>query len=221
MFEKEESIKALPFYDKLTDEQKKMIFNNSEIKSFTEGEILSGLVHNCMGPFLILKGEVRAVLTDENFREITLFKLYPNEIALLSAACVIEFITFDAQFVVGKDSVLLLIGAQTIKKIMEENLPVRCNIFETLTDRFSFCMLTMYELLFTRYDRRMAAFLVERYIYTGETEFKITQKELAKMTSSVREVAGRTIRQFAKDGLVEYGRGRIKLIDIKRLKELM
>ena len=63
--------------------------------------------------------------------------------------------------------------------------------------------------------------MVERYICTGETEFNITQEGIAKETNSVREVAGRTIRQFVKDGLIEYGRGRIKILDIKKLKNLM
>lgn len=63
--------------------------------------------------------------------------------------------------------------------------------------------------------------MVERYVYTGETEFNITQEEIAKMTSSAREVAGKTIRQFAKDGIIEYGRGKVRLIDIQKLKDMM
>ena len=160
-------------------------------------------------------------MDDENFREVTLFKLYKGDMALLSAACVLEYVTFDVKFVVESDSVLLIIESGTIKEIMTKNIAVRCKVFEGLTERFSSCMLTMHDLLFTRYDRRLASFLVERYLYTGETEFYITQEEIAKMTSSVREVAGRAIRQFAKDGLIEYGRGRVKLLDIKKLKNLM
>ena len=186
-----------------------------------KGEEITGLINHCIGPFLILEGEVRAIIDDENCREITLFELRANEIGLLSAACVLEHITFDAKFVVEKDSVLLTVKSCAVKKIMEANAEVRCVIFETLTDRFSLCMTTLHGLLFTRYERRMAAFLVERYVYTGETEFKITQEEVAKMTSSAREVAGKTIRQFAKDGIIEYGRGKIKILDIQKLKNML
>ena len=215
------AIKQIPFYKLLTEEQKEDVFNHSEIKKFGKGEIISGFLNPCIGPFLILEGEVRAIMEDENLREITLFKLRKGDVALLSAACVLEYVTFDVKFVVGSDSSLLIVESHTIKEIMTDNLAVRCKMFEGLTDRFSSCMLTMHDLLFTRYDRRMAAFLVERYLYTGETEFHITQEEIAKLTSSVREVAGRTIRQFAKDGLIEYVRGKIKLLDIKKLKDLI
>ena len=221
MYEKTTAIQGFPFYKYLTDDQKEMLANNSEIKTYKKGEVITGLINHCVGPFLILQGEVRAIIDDENFREITLFLLRENEIGLLSAACVLEHITFDAKFVVETDSVLVTAKSCAIKKIMEANAEVRCVIFETLTDRFSLCMTTLHGLLFTRYERRMAAFLVERYVYTGETEFDITQEEIAKLTSSAREVAGKTIRQFAKDGIVEYSRGKIKLIDINKLKDMM
>ena len=210
MFETAKAIQGLPFYEYLTNEQKEIVLNNSEIASYKKGEVITGLINHCVGPFLILEGAVRAIIDDENFREITLFELRANEMGLLSAACVLE-----------RDSVLLTVKSCAVKKIMEANAEVRCVIFETLTDRFSLCMTTLHGLLFTRYERRMAAFLVERYVYTGETEFNITQEEIAKMTSSAREVAGKTIRQFAKDGIIEYGRGKVRLIDIQKLKDMI
>ena len=221
MFAKSTTIQGLPFYKHLTEKQAELVLESSEIRTYKKGEVITGLINHCVGPFLILEGEVRAIIDDENFREITLFELRENEMGLLSASCVMEHITFDAKFVVERDSVLLTVKSCAIKKIMEENIEVRCSIFETLTDRFSLCMTTLHGLLFTRYERRMAAFLVERYVYTGETEFNITQEEIAKMTSSAREVAGKTIRQFAKEGMVEYGRGKIKILDIQKLKEMM
>ena len=221
MFAKSTTIQGLPFYKHLTEKQAELVLDSSEIRTYKKGEVITGLINHCVGPFLILEGEVRAIIDDENFREITLFELRENEMGLLSASCVMEHITFDAKFVVERDSVLLTVKSCAIKKIMEENIEVKCSIFETLTDRFSLCMTTLHGLLFTRYERRMAAFLVERYVYTGETEFNITQEEIAKMTSSAREVAGKTIRQFAKEGIVEYGRGKIKILDIQKLKEMM
>lgn len=220
-FQKSDAIKSLPFYSSLTADEIENVLQNSEIKLFKKGETITGLESRCLGPFLILEGEARAVIEDENLREVTLYKLYPDEMGLLSAACVLEHITFDAKFEVEKDSVFLVLKSCAIKKLMEKNLNVKCLIFETLTDRFSACMETMRDLLFTKYDRRMASFLVERYIYTEQKEFNITQEEIAKMTSSVREVAGKTIRKFAEEGILEYGRGKIKILDLQKLKDKM
>ena len=140
MFETAKAIQGLPFYEYLTNKQKEIVLNNSEIASYKKGEVITGLINHCVGPFLILEGAVRAIIDDENFREITLFELRANEMVLLSAACVLE-----------RDSVLLTVKSCAVKKIMEANAEVRCVIFETLTDRFSLCMTTLHGLLFTRY----------------------------------------------------------------------
>ncbi len=220
MFEKSTAIKALPFYNFLTREQWESLLCASEIRHFHSDENIVGLIENRIGPFLVLHGEIRAVMDDESGREITLYKLYPREMGLLSTACILEYIALDVRFIADADSVLLVTESRSIKEIMEVNLAVKCAIFEMLTDRFSSCMESMRDLIFTRYDKRLAVFLLERYLYTGKTEFFITQEEVAKKTSSVREVAGRTIRRFAEEGILEYGRGKIKLLDVQRLKRM-
>lgn len=220
-FEKSSCLATLPFYELLTDEQKAVVFDNSEIKSFSKGEIISCKKDGKTGPFLILDGEVRAIMDDENLREIALFRLYPQELGLLSTSCLSDYITFDVKFVVEEDCALLIVGTDIFKTIIESNLAVRISVFETLTERFSSCMENVYEVLFTRYESRMAAFLIERYLCTGNTELSLTQETIAKMTGSVREVAGRTIRRLAQDGILEYGRGKVTIVDVDKLKALM
>ncbi len=212
---------ALPFFDSLSEGQKKEIENASEVKKLAKGERINGCEKNCIGPFLVLKGELRAVMDDENLREVTLFKLYEGDTGLLSATCVLEQIAFEASFITDTAVTLLVVKSCVLKRIMEENLAVRCIVFEILTDRFSACMTAMRRLLFTSYEKRLAFFLVETCVYGGNTELTITQEEIAKATSSAREVAGKTIRKFADDGILEYGRGRLKILDLKRLKDMI
>lgn len=221
MIDKLGALKELPFYDLLTKEEKGKILNNSEIRFFRKGETIGSLSNHPTGPFLILEGSVRAIIDDDNFREITLFTLYPKEIGLLSASCILEYISFDAKFIVEQESIFLVIKSNVIKKIMDENIEVKCVVLETLMDRFSFCMSTVRDLLFTKYDRRIASFLYERYIYTKEFEFYITQEEIAKLTSSVREVAGKAIRKLGTEGVLEYSRGRVKILDVEKLKKMI
>ena len=122
--DKTTAVKQIPVYNLLTDGQKEYVSKRSDIQRFPKRETISGLITSCLGPFLIPEGEVRAVMDDENFREITLFRLFRGDTALLSAACVLEHITFDIEFVVETDSVLPVTPSAVIKKIMEENLAV-------------------------------------------------------------------------------------------------
>ena len=47
------------------------------------------------GLLLVLSGEIRTYLLSDEGREVTLFRLYPGELCVLSASCVISQITFD------------------------------------------------------------------------------------------------------------------------------
>lgn len=48
----------------------------------------------------------------------------------------------------------------------------------------------------------------------------MTHDQIAKYTGSAREVVSRMLKYFENEGMVELGRGRVRLKDKKRLKEL-
>ena len=62
----------------------------------------------------ILSGEIRTYLLSDEGREVTLFRLYPGELCVLSASCVISQITFDTQMTAGMDTDVLIIPAMSL-----------------------------------------------------------------------------------------------------------
>ncbi len=69
---------------------------------------------------LILSGEIRTYLLSDEGREVTLFRLYPGELCVLSASCVISQITFDTQMTAGMDTDVLIIPAIVIAALKEK-----------------------------------------------------------------------------------------------------
>ena len=53
------------------------------------------------------------LLSDEG-REVTLFRLYPGELCVLSASCAISQITFDTQMTAGMDTDCLLYTSRCV-----------------------------------------------------------------------------------------------------------
>lgn len=49
--DKSYAVKQIPFYELLTDEQKKEAFNHSKIKEYGQGDIISGFLNPCMDRF--------------------------------------------------------------------------------------------------------------------------------------------------------------------------
>lgn len=81
-------------------------------------------------------------------------------------------------------------------------------------------MSTIFDLFFMRYEKRLANFLLDKYAFINRKVFRITQKEIARLTNSVREVTRRTIRKFKNEGILEYQRGKIPLLDIDKLRKI-
>ena len=168
----------------------------------------------------ILSGEIRTYLLSEEGREVTLFRLYPGELCVLSASCVISQITFDTQMTAGMDTDVLIIPANVIAALKEKNLHVRCFLYELATKRFSDVMWAMQQIMFKGLDRRLAEFLLAEAERTGSDTIRMTHEQIAQHISSAREAVARMLKGFSEDGLVELKRGAITLRDKNRLNRL-
>lgn len=211
----------LPFWDMLDGEQKDFVRSSARIMSFEKNSLVHSGTNACLGMIYILKGGIRAYLLSEEGREITLFRAGEDEICVFSASCVISQITFDTEITAVDDCEFLVLGSGAFDRLTKENINARCFIYELLIKRFSSVMWTMQQLLFLRFDRRLAAFLIEEYDRTGNPEIRMTHEQIARHVSSAREVVARMAASFAADGLIETGRGVIKILDAQRLRKLI
>lgn len=214
-------LEKLPYYSHLTDEQKQTTLNYWVKRSYKKGEIIHGLSAKCLGQIFMVSGEVRLYIVSEDGREITLFKIKQYDTCVLSADCVISQISFETQIVAETDCEILVLGSGIISKLAEENIYVKCYMYELLTERFSSVMFTMQQIIFMGFDRRLASFLVSEYERTGTKDIRMTHDEIAKNTNSAREVVARMLKRFSNDGLVDYKRGVITLKDIDALYDLI
>lgn len=210
----------LPYYKHLTEQQKKVICNNWTKKLYKKGQLIHGFSDDCLGQLFVISGEVRAYITSEDGREITLFKMAEFDTCVLSASCVIHQITFDTQIAAETDCEILILSSGIFSKLIEENIYIKCYMYELLASRFSSVMFTMQQIIFKGFDRRLAAFLTDEYLRTGNKEIRMTHEQIAKHTNSAREVVARMLKRFSADGLVEVRRGVITLKDIKKLEDM-
>lgn len=219
----DELIKQLPYWDKLGDSEKNDVKSSARLMRCEKGMILHGNCDgggSCMGMVYVVSGEIRTYLISDEGREITLFRLNAGDNCVLSASCIMSYISFETQMTVTEDAELLVIPTSVFKKLTSENLNVRCFMYELATERFASAMWVMQQMIFARFDGRLATFLVEQYRKTGSPEVHMTQAKIAEEVNSAREVVARMLKQFAADGLIENRRGVIVLKDIEGLELL-
>ena len=218
-------IERMPFWAHMSERERTRLMEFAVIREYEAGSMLHATDGDCLGMVVVLQGSVRAYMVSEEGREITLYHINKGETDVLTASCILYQITFDTEMVVEEDSRILILPTVVLKGLKEENVYVRSYIYEVLTERFSDVMWTMQQILFYGIDQRIAAFLLDQVagngIRSGQVpEIHITHEQIAREINTAREVVARIIRRFVADGLVETGRGRLRLIDLKGLRAL-
>lgn len=213
-------LQSLSFWNRLTEDQRETAQRSAVIRAYGRGSMIHGTGNACLGMLCLLQGSLRVYLLSEEGREVTLYRLHARDCCVLSASCVISQITFDTQMVAETDCELLIIGSSSFAQLTEENIYVRCFVFEQITERLFSMMWSMQQILFAGMDRRLASYLLQEYERTGRREIRMTHRQIAQQISSAREVVARMLKRFSADGLVETKRGSIQLTDLEGLRAL-
>lgn len=157
------------------------------------------------------------MVSDEG-REITLYRLYERELCVMSASCLLEGISFDLMMDAVTDTEALLLPVQAMNPILRQNPRMERHLTRLVNERFSEVMWMMRQILFFSADRRVAVFLWDE-LAKGRTELLYyTHDEIARLIGSAREVVSRMLKYFAMEGIVELGRGSIRIVDRERLR---
>ena len=214
-----EMLKQIPYWEYLTEDEKKRAAESAYIRHYVTGEQMYGPYVECVGMIHVLKGETRAYLLSDEGREVTLFRVVQGDNCIISASCVLAQISFEAHMEASEDSDILIIPVELFGEFCEKNVYVRCFAYELATTRFSSVVAVMEQTLFSRLDKRLAGCLLRLYKKTGDTEIRLTQEQLAGQVNSVRETVGRMLKRFAGEGMIEIHRGGVMLKNLKKLEE--
>ena len=209
-----------PIWNELNAAQKKLISNSLSARQVKRGTIIHNGSLDCTGLLLVKSGQLRTYILSDEGREITLYRLFDMDMCLLSASCIMRSIQFEVTIEAEKDTDLWIIPAEIYKSIMQESAPVANYTKELMATRFSDVLWLMEQIMWKSLDKRVASFLLEETSIEGTNELKITHETIANHLGSHREVITRMLRYFQEEGLVKLSRGKITILDIKRLEVL-
>ena len=159
-------------------------------------------------------------MLSEEGKEITLYRLAPGEICMLSASCVLQSITFDVFIDAEEPSDCYMIGAAAFHMISEKVPAVKIFALETAVERFSDVMWIMQQIVFMSMDKRLAIFLLEETQANGTDSVNMTHETIARHLGTAREVVTRMLKHLAADGVIEVTRKGILIADKKKLRSI-
>ena len=209
-----------PFWLEIPEEDQEKLCENTVALTYPKGTN----IHNgaeCSGVILVRTGCLRLYMLSEDGKEITLYRLHPGDLCMLSASCVLQTITFEVLVDAEENSECYVISGCAFSEVSERNQLIKIFALETAVSRFSDVMWVMQQILFMSMDKRLAIFLSDESARTGSDTVNLTHEQIAKYMGSAREVVSRMLKYFSNEGIVEVSRKGVKIIDKKRLRSLI
>lgn len=209
--------KALPFWNNIDDESKLKFVSNTIFCAYKKGDMLHKGQEDCSGLFLIKSGVLRVYIMDNNGKEITLYRLFENDICLFSASCMLKNINFEVFISAEEKTEIFLIPNNIYFKMAEKYICIADFTNQILASRFSDVMWIMEQIIFMSFDKRLAIFLEEQSNIKQSDILKITHDEIARNLGTAREVVTRMLKYFSDESVVKLSRGVIEIKDRKKL----
>jgi len=209
-----------PIYDKLTKEQQALLDAHASMRTVPPGTILHNGDTTCMGLLVIRDGQLRAYMTSDEGREITLYRLFARDICLFSASCIMNSIQFEITITAEKEKEFWIIPPYLYKNLMDNSLAVSNYTNQIMATRFTDVMWLVEQIQWKSFDKRLAHFLLEESSIEQTTVLKITHEKIAAHLGTAREVVTRMLKYFQAEDMVLLTRGTIEIIGEDKLEQL-
>lgn len=209
-----------PIWNKLTADQQKRITDLADLHQAKAGTVLHDGSANCLGMLLVRSGQLRAYMLSEEGREITICRFFEMDICLFSASCVMPNMQFDIFIEAEKDSEVYIIPACLFQNLMDESIFVANYARNLITSHLSELMWLMEQIMWKRFDVRLAEFLLEECALEDTYSLKITHEKIANHMGTAREVVTRILRYFQSEGMVRLTRGTVDITDPGKMRTL-
>ncbi len=210
---------VFPFFDTLDADDKNELLQSAISVHFQKGEnIHDG--SRCTGVILVKSGSLRVYMLSEEGKEVTLYRLFENDICILTASCALNSITFDVFVDAEEETDAVVVGGCAFAEVCERVPEAKIFALEGAVANFSDVMWVMQQILFMSMDRRLAIFLLDELAKSNGDTVKLTHEQIARYMGSAREVVSRMLKYFSTEGIVENSRRGVRILDKKRLRAL-
>lgn len=204
--------KAFPFVEELGHSMN-LLRDSASLHRFDAGAFLMDENRHCPGVIFILSGVIRILKISEEGREITLYRIGRGETCVLTVACLLGTgdVPFPVSAIAEQDATVVLIPAETFKKLFYASLPVQKFIFSAMSAKFYSVLGLIENMTFKRTSDRLKDYLISKTA-GGVYPLYATHEAIAADLGTAREVVSRLLKDLESKGIVSLSRGKILLL---------
>jgi len=219
MTSKLELLKLSPYFSGLNSTELEAIGRLLFEKSYDRGKVIILEDEPAEALYFVASGAVKVFKISADGKEQTLDIIRPQEMFN-------EVSIFNGGINPASAQALTLVSLYGIRKNDMENIlqkypQVSLNVVKVLAGRLRHLVSLVEDLSFRNVIGRVARILLEYAtdgVYPGP---RLTQREMAAMAGTAREVVSRSLKTLENDGLIEINRHRIIIKDKEALREIV
>jgi CRP-like cAMP-binding protein len=185
-------------------------------RSFRAGQVIALAGEPTRAVYLVISGEVRIQRLSPEGREYVFHELGPGQLFNLESA--LDGGHNLATATASADVVAYAIARDVFVGIVRDRPEMAMLVVQHLTSQVRHLSDAVEDLALHKVRTRLARCLLSRTKRAVPHAGRWTQDELAAQIGTVRDVVGRTLRTFSREGLVRNERGRVVVTDLDGLR---
>jgi len=193
-------------------------FTNAQQVRVPAGTQLFRETEHCQGFMWLLEGTVRVFKHSTEGREITLYRVNPGEICVLSMQSLLCNKGFPAEAIAETDLFGLQLNRPEFNHALDNSQDFHRYLLKTLSYRISDIMQLVSEVTFQQLDLRVACHLGKMFERSGGEPLKTTHVQIAQDLGTTREMVSRILKELERMSCIKLSRGEIKLLSSKELQ---
>jgi len=201
-----------PTLAKHADEACRKMLSEAQVVHIPAGTTMFHESNPCKNYMWLLEGTVRVFKNSAEGREVTLYRVSPGELCLLSLNSLLSGDGYPASARSETPVRGLVISATQFNESLDISHGFRTYVLQSLTERLSDVISLVSDIAFRRLDLRLACLLGQRFERSSGHPLKVTHAELAQELGTTREVISRILKEFARQECISLYRGAIHLV---------
>ncbi len=160
---------------------------------------------------LMLEGIVRVYYPAQDGREITLYRMRPGNLCVLSLNSLLHRRDFNVIAQTDTDVYALGIAAADFRSALAGSEAFRTYVLAELNARLCDMMCLVQDTAFQKLNVRLACLLGRLFERAKSTTIHVTHQTLAQELGTTREVVSRILKEFEQQECIRLSRGQIVL----------
>lgn len=179
--------------------------------------LLAEVGSSCKNFMLLLQGTVRIYQHSDDGRELTLYRIMPGDVCLMSLNSLIHDKPFRANAISETDICMITFCTDDFNKAMKVSDAFRTLILSNLVSTVCVMVQTFYDTAFEPLDMRLACLLGRLFERAGSDAIDVTHQELSQELGTSREVISRLLKKLEQQECIVLRRGQILVGDNKAI----